>query len=235
MIKHHPDDNMLTEYSSGSLAWALGISVAAHIQLCPHCRQRVDQLNKLGGTILTNSIAERVEPNTFTNLMDKIRAQPSAPSAEKISAAPTANYVQQQAKTKQQDPMFSHMPKVITKLLPGDGKLKWRRASSTLKTAQLKTGQTQYEVAFQKISSGGKVLEHDHSGLEVTLVLFGSFSDENGIYTKGDFLVRTPGEVHRPTATLNEDCLCLSVCEAPVKITGLWGKVINPFLGFHPA
>jgi putative transcriptional regulator len=127
------------------------------------------------------------------------------------------------------------VPKVIAKLLPRDGKLKWQRISSSLKTARLQTGQSQYEVAFQRISSGGKVVEHDHRGLEVTMVLCGSFSDEDGVYNQGDFLVRNPGEVHRPTATQNQDCLCISVVEAPVKVTGFFGKLVNPFLSFRPA
>ncbi|RYZ78888.1 MAG: transcriptional regulator, partial [Moraxellaceae bacterium] len=99
----------------------------------------------------------------------------------------------------------------------------------------LVTGQNQYEVAFQRITSGGKVIEHDHRGLEVTLVLHGSFSDEGGVYNEGDFLVRNPGDVHRPTATQNQDCLCLSVTEAPVSVTGFFGKFINPFLTIKPA
>lgn len=228
MIKHHPDDNLLTEYSSGSLAWALGIGVSAHLQLCPHCRQRVDQLNRLGGSILGNSVAEQVEPGAFAQLMSRIQKAATQP----IAAANTKTELHT---TYLRDPMLKRLPKVIAKLLPQDGTLKWRRSSMDLRTVYLKTGQDQYEVGFQKIRSGGTVVEHDHRGLEITLVLYGSFSDENGIYTEGDFLVRNPGEVHRPTATLNQDCLCFSVAEAPVKVTGLLGKIVNPFLGFHPA
>ncbi len=228
MIKHHPDDNLLTEYASGSLATAVGLIVCAHLQACPHCRQRVEQLNKLGAAILTQSVAEPVQVDTFVQLMERIRNQKAAaPAPEKKVLELHATYAN--------DPLLKHVPKVIAKLLPRDGKLKWQRASSSLKTARLATGQQDYEVAFQRISSGGKVVEHDHRGLEVTLVLHGSFSDEDGVYSAGDFLVRTPGEVHRPTATQNQDCLCISVVEAPVRVTGFIGKLINPFLSFKPA
>lgn len=228
MITHHPDDNILTEYAGGSLATALGLIVCAHLQTCPHCRQRVEHLNKLGAAILNQSVAEPVQGDTFAQLMERIRNQKTAaPAPEKKVPELHATYAN--------DPMLKHVPKVIAKILPRDGKLKWQRASSSLKTARLTTGQQEYEVAFQRISSGGKVVEHDHRGLEVTLVLHGSFSDEDGVYSPGDFLVRTPGEVHRPTATQNQDCLCISVVEAPVKVTGLMGKFINPFLSFKPA
>jgi putative transcriptional regulator len=231
MIKHHPDDNLLTEYASGSLATAVGLIVCAHLQACPHCRQRVEHLNKLGAAILTQSVAEPVQVDTFAQLMERIRTQASAENIpeKKIAKAPELHA------TYANDPLLKHVPKIIAKLLPSDGKLKWQRASSSLKTARLTTGQQDYEVAFQRISSGGKVVEHDHRGLEVTLVLHGSFSDEDGVYSAGDFLVRNPGEVHRPTATQNQDCLCISVVEAPVKVTGLIGKIVNPFLSFKPA
>jgi len=229
MINHHPDDNLLTEYASGSLANALGIIVCAHLQNCPHCRQRVEHLNKLGAAILKQSATEPVKAETFDQLMARIRSQ--SPVADVDSAAK----VQQTHVSYEKDPMLKRLPKVIAKLLPSDGKLKWQRASGSLKIARLRAGQQQYEISFQRISCGGKVVEHDHRGLEVTLVLHGSFSDEDGIYSEGDFLVRTPGEVHRPTATQNQDCLCISVVEAPVKVTGLFGKFLNPFLSFHPA
>lgn len=238
MITHHPDDNLLTEYSSGSLASALGVIVCAHLQSCPHCRKRVEQLNKLGAAILNQSVAEAVQPESFDNLMARIRSQKSeiavGENSCKSSEAALTN-LQELHPVYKNDPLLRNLPKIITKLLPHDGKLKWERVSSSLKTARLKTGQSQYEVAFQRISSGGKVVEHDHRGLEVTMVLCGSFSDENGVYNQGDFLVRNPGEVHRPTATLNQDCLCISVVEAPVKVTGLFGKLVNPFLNFRPA
>jgi putative transcriptional regulator len=227
MIHHHPDDNLLTEYASGSLATAVGLLVCAHLQACPHCRQRVEYLNKLGAAILNQSVAEPVQADTFVQLMERIRSQGAVEKVAPKTVELHATYAN--------DPLLKHVPKVIAKLLPRDGKLKWQRASGSLKTARLAAGQQEYEVAFQRISSGGKVVEHDHRGLEVTLVLHGSFSDEDGIYSPGDFLVRTPGEVHRPTATQNQDCLCISVSEAPVKVTGFVGKLINPFLSFRPA
>lgn len=230
MITHHPDDNLLTEYSSGSLANALGVVVCAHLQTCPHCRKRVEQLNKLGAAILNQSVAEAVEPESFEQLMARIRsASTESSSVEKSSSLEALHPVYAK------DPLLKNVPKVIAKLLPRDGKLKWERVSGALTTARLKAGQSQYEVAFQRISSGGRVVEHDHRGLEVTMVLCGSFSDEDGVYNQGDFLVRNPGEVHRPTATQNQDCLCISVVEAPVKVTGLFGKLVNPFLSFRPA
>jgi putative transcriptional regulator len=66
------------------------------------------------------------------------------------------------------------------------------------------------------------------------VVLKVSFSDEDGVYHPGDFIVREAGEIHRPCATLNDDCICLSVLEAPIKLTGI-KRIFNPFLRFSPS
>ena len=233
MINHHPDENLLIEYSSGSLAWALSLSVCAHIQLCPQCRQKTTNLNKVGGALLNISATESCAPNTFDNLMQRIHQESNSSITIKI---PTTSVRGSEIHhTYRNESLLNRLPKIVEKLLPTDGKLKWQRVSSSLKTARLVAGQHEYEVAFQCISSGGKVVEHDHRGLEITLVLQGSFSDDQGIYSEGDFLVRNIGEVHRPTAAQNQDCLCLSVVAAPVHVTGFLGRLINPFLSIKPA
>lgn len=226
MINYHPDDNLLTEYASGSLPVAIGLSVSAHLQMCPQCAKQTEQLNRLGGVILTTSKSEVVSSDCFAQLMTRIHQQDSKTQAQSTCAKAHLPYP---------DLAVDKLPKVVKKLLPADGKLTWKRVSSILKTAYLTVGQGDYEVALQKIRSGGEVIEHDHRGLEITLVLSGSFSDEHGVYSEGDFLVRNPGDIHRPTATKNEDCLCLSVMSAPVAITGLVGKLLNPFVAFKPA
>lgn len=226
MNKHHPDDNLLAEYSAGSLAWALSLGVATHLHFCPECRARVASMNRIGAAMLNTCQPQSVDNNAFEQLMQRIKQD----SASDRPEARPAN----KAKPNK-DKMLNNLPALVSKLLPKDKPLRWRFVSPALRMARLQTGQNQYEVAFHRICAGGKVAEHGHKGLEVTVVLKGSFSDGDGVYTPGDFLVRQQGEVHRPTAAQNEDCLCFSIVEAPVQVTGLLGKLINPFLSIKPA
>jgi len=226
MIRFHPDENMLAEYSSGILDSALAITVKTHLQLCPVCRQKAANFDAIGATLLANSGvdtedargAEELE-HSFSDLMKRIKSSQETRSVTK-------------AKAREQR---SDLPPMVSALIPKDSKLKWHRVTRFLKQANLSAGQEKYEVCLHKIERGGRVAKHDHRGLEVTVVLQGAFSDENGTYEKGDFIVREPGQKHRPQATLNQDCLCLTVVEAPVKLTGLFGALVNPFLPFHPA
>ena len=67
-------------------------------------------------------------------------------------------------------------------------------------------------------------------GDEYTVILEGSFSDEAGLYHQGDFLVRDASHRHTPVATNDRECICLAVTEAPIQLTGLFGRLLNPFI-----
>ncbi len=237
MAKHHPDENMLTEYAAGSLEWALSLSVAAHLHFCVTCRNSVWSLNHLGGTLLSNCDRAPIDTATFEKLMARIHSpQLQSESLQAVSAsstpdtdnpAPAENIIVVSKHTALTNP-----PRVVRKLIPR--KLKWKFVTPSMKMAPLVTGQEKFGVALHRISSGGRVGRHNHRGREVTLVLQGSFSDGFGVYSAGDFVVREPGQIHRPTATENEDCICLTVSEMPAAMTGLWGKVLSPFLSTRP-
>ncbi|MBB3169328.1 ChrR family anti-sigma-E factor [Simiduia aestuariiviva] len=214
MIKHHPDDNLLIEFSAGTLAFGQSIAVSSHLHFCHHCQQRVERLNHVGASLLTDVESVPVSDD----LLDSVMAQLDAPTPKRKPAAPSNQ----------------KMPRVIDKILSKQGKAKWEFLTPSLDMARLHTGQQQFEVALHRIKAGGSVAQHDHRGTEITLVLDGSFSDENGIYNEGDFLVRDAGQVHRPLASRDAPCICLSVVAAPVRMTGPFMRLLNPFLSFKP-
>ncbi len=125
-----------------------------------------------------------------------------------------------------------HLPDCIQEFLPEDG-LCWRKLTRSLRAARISVGEDKCELGLHWIAAGGKTPEHDHRGLEITVVLQGSFSDEDGVYQEGDFLVREPGDIHRPRAARDEECVCLSVLEAPIKLTGV-KRIMNVLMGFVP-
>jgi putative transcriptional regulator len=98
-----------------------------------------------------------------------------------------------------------------------------------IRSVRLATGD-EYSVALQRVEPGCKVPRHDHRGLEFTVVLSGSFSDEFGVYGDGDFMLREPGQRHLPLAAQNEECICLTVQQAPVRFTGWFWRCLNPLL-----
>lgn len=220
MIKHHPNTNTLSEYAAGSLDIAASLAVAAHLHFCPHCRKHVESMQTLGGVVMENTPPVAVEDSVLSGVLARIDSGDAIEEAKTSEAKPSAS--------------LGDLPPVVAKVIGQKSTLSWKKLTSSLQIAPLKTGQGKAEVSLHKISAGGKVMEHDHRGMEYTLVLKGSFSDEDGVYQPGDFILKQPGDVHRPYAAANRDCLCLTVVEAPVRFTGLLGWLINPFLRLNP-
>lgn len=220
MVHRHPDNTILAEYAAGSLGLAPTISVTTHLQYCDQCEHEVDTLAKIGGEILAQEGIATLSDGLFDSVLARIDSGPS--STEKRT--PRAS--------EDPDGLRQSLPRYVQKFLPTE-QLDWRFLSPSLKVSSISVGDAAHELALHRIAAGGKAPQHDHRGQEITVVLTGSFSDEDGVYQPGDFIVRSPGDVHRPIAAQNEECVCLSVLAAPIKLTGL-KRAFNPFLKFSP-
>ena len=230
MINHHPDENILTEFVTGSLEPAQALAVRTHLHYCPQCQSNVRLLEQLAGIMFEGLEPQPLTENSFDVLMSRI---------DNLSDSKTGLQEPEQSKT--------FLPPVLDRLMAGEP-FKWRKLTRALDSMVLNTNaisnqstspgkspkkrpdQANCEISLQKIRAGGKVPEHDHRGIEMTVVLQGSLSDADGIYHPGDFIVKNPGQSHQPVSARNEDCLCLSVQQAPVRLTGFFGSLLNPFI-----
>lgn len=221
MPHYHPDTSTLNDYAAGTLDISISIAVKAHLEMCPECRRQVQQLEHAGAYFFENN-----QSTVSDTLLGKVMNKISNSGIESTQAY--KNYQQQSSKAASYT--NQGLPKVVQKLLgqPLD-KLNWRKLGKKLKFARVKTGDKRNELAMYHIFAGGKVPHHRHKSDEITLVLKGSFSDEDGVYEKGDFILRTVGEQHSIAATQNEDCLCLAVQEKPIAFTGFF-RLLNPLL-----
>ena len=221
MINRHPDSELLVEYTSGGLSLAPSIAVTTHLQFCDTCDGSVESLKHIGGDLLEQADAVPVSEGLFEKVLLGIDTD-AGDSESRCNA-----------NTKAVDDVGHALPRYVQRLLP-EGNLRWKFLSPSLRVATVSVGEDRYELALHRIKAGGKAPEHNHKGQEITVVLTGTFSDEDGIYQPGDFVVREQGDVHRPIAAQNEECICLSVLAAPIKLTGM-KRLVNPFLSFSPS
>ena len=224
MIKHHPSTALLTDYTVGSLSVAPAVSVTTHLKYCQQCRDSVGSLKQLGGALLCEAEPAQISHDLLSQTLDRLDAD-----VGEMALAEGASEVHEFELSDE----LKGIPEYLNQFLPRNG-LNWRKLSSSVTVAPISVGETRYELALHKICAGGQTPVHDHNGVEYTVVLKGSFSDEDGMYNEGDFLIREPGDIHRPFATQHEDCICLSVLEAPIRLKGL-GRVLNPFMRFQPS
>ena len=93
------------------------------------------------------------------------------------------------------------------------------------------TGDEQTTARLLRIPAGRPVPTHSHGGLELTLVLSGAFSDATGTYSRGDLQEADENIDHQPHAALGEDCICLAVTDAPLRLKSLAARMVQPLIG----
>ncbi|MBW4935498.1 ChrR family anti-sigma-E factor [Marinobacter sp. F4206] len=211
MTRHHPDSLSLMEYSAGNLSEPHALCIRLHLDECPQCRSRVDTLDSLGAVMMEHQPKVSVSETMFDDILSKIDSTPAEP-------APTL-------------PVSRMSP--LEKLLGEDiNKLPWKRQLgdvSVLDITDRFPGQRE-QVVLQKLSAGGKAPAHTHRGEETTIVLQGAFADQKGVFNQWDFVVLNEQDEHKPVAVGCEDCITLSVLSAPVKLTGTFTRMLNPFI-----
>jgi putative transcriptional regulator len=215
-IKHHPSHDMLVDFSAGNLGTAESICVSAHLHFCDQCRNELMRLDQVASQLMTEAEPQIIDESLFNSVMSKIDALPEVP-------------------TKIEPKEKSDFPHSVTKLInETENAPNWRRMSSSVDVARVRTGQNKFEVALHRICAGGKTPHHGHNGTEFTVVLKGSFSDEQAVYSEGDFLLRGPGDKHQPMGAQNGECICLSALEAPIKLSSQLGFLMKPWLRINP-
>lgn len=202
MVKYHPDARFLTDYAAGSLPASQALCVATHLHYCPGCRLRVGELTELGAELFMQQQPAAVDTSSFEKLLSRITTQPAMGTPQPAAA---------------NDSRMSALPRTLHKLAGAKlEKVKWNSVGSKFRYAHLNVGDRTRETSLLDIKAGGSVPQHRHDGDEITVLLKGSFSDQEGKYSVGDFIVRTKGETHQPVATQDQDCLCLATLDAPI-------------------
>lgn len=214
MLQHHPDTQLLVDYTAGSLAFGPSLCVAVHLGDCPECRARVKDLTLLGAELVEQLKPVAVSDGLLGNILAELDGSP-APVARVRAAA--------------------GVPQPLSKLIPnGLNAMPWKRLTPDLQAVVLAVGDADNQVSLIRMKPGGSIPEHRHKGSELTVVLKGGFSDRTGSYKRGDFMALGEDDTHRPIAHQNEDCICLAAQNAPLQFTGFWSKLANPFMAIQP-
>ena len=215
MPTHHPGDDLLIAYAAGSQEEPVSLVVATHLALCPRCRGEVARLEELGGTLLEEQPAEALGEDSLERILVRLdEPAPEAPQRPAELAAGPAPLV----------------PRPLRDYLGGGlDQLDWTSFRG-LEKVELLSDRPGFRTRLMRIKSGTAMPTHSHEGNELTLVLAGGFSDEHGHFVRGDVAEADPSVDHQPVADPGEDCLCLAVTDAPLRLTGPFGRLLNPFL-----
>ena len=203
----------MAAYSAGSLPLSQALCISTHLERCPECVRRLQRLNHVGSELM-----QQLEPApASTELRDKLFARLDSLTEDNVET------VDEEAD--------SSVPKCLRQFVNGGyDKLHWKRVSADIQSVELCRDSNGARVELLKIRPGGSAITHTHLGDEYTVILEGGFSDESGLYGEGDFLFRNDSDKHTPVATQHRECLCLAVTEGPIQFTGMFSRLLNPFV-----
>ena len=209
---YHPSDELLVAYGAGSLDEAASLLVATHLALCPRCRAEVGRIEALGGAVIETLPPSDLGADALASVLARLDQLPGTPIARSpVVVAPG-------------------LPSPLRDYLPASlDALPWKRLAAGIEQAILLQARG-IRARLLRIGAGIVVPEHGHGGMELTMVLQGGFADQGQGYARGDVAMADRQVVHSPAADRSETCLCLAVTDAPLKLTGLVGMLVNPFL-----
>jgi len=234
---HHPSQALLRSFSEGQLSTGMSVAISAHIEYCDECRQASSRINAelarewLAAEPVRGTESAASGSRSFEHTADKTpRFSNSRAMLDQITSQPqivTLNNVGANS----DKPVELHMhersvklPRVLAKA--AEKGVVWRKLAGGINTARL-TLDTGSQCDFMYMKPGSQAPSHTHYGVEVTLVLDGTFEDELGEYMRGDFVLRQSDQTHTPRS--DEGCLCYSVLDSPLLFTSGWSRMLNPF------
>lgn len=210
---------VMLDYASGAAEEPVALAVATHLDLSPAAALQYQRLNAVGGALLDDIEPVALGADALDRMMALLDAEaqvaPVARAAGPVSAAVAGSPVP--------GPLQAYVGQSFETL-------RWRTLAPGVEEYVLPLGTRGFRTSLLRIAPGRAMPEHSHAGDEITVVIEGAFDDSCGQFRRGDIEFAGPALSHKPIADARMGCLCLAVLSAPVRLTGLLGWVVNPFL-----
>lgn len=204
-ISHHISDPLMAAYAAGNLAQPYALVIASHISMCDDCRARMTAHEMAGGAVMMDSAAVELSSDLKAGIMARL----DEPAPKEITYKKSGVF-----------------PGPVMEALKGQPP-KWKPVGFGVRQSILRADKTG-SVRLLYIPGGEAVPDHSHDGLELTLVLQGSFSDETGRFGVGDIEIADDDLEHAPVADNGEACICLAATGAPLRFSSWMPRLFQP-------
>ena len=206
IITHHPSDETLAAFASGSLDEARSVVVAAHVALCGRCRATMGAFEQFGGALIEQAAPAPLRAESLDAALARLGTVEPPTSASR---------------------MISDYPEVLAPYGVGPWRwigrgLYWRKADVPSRDGT--------RVFMLKAAPGSSLPHHGHSGMEWTCVLEGAFRHDLGRYGPGDFDEADDSVEHTPFVERDATCVCLVALQGSLELRGWIGRLLQPFV-----
>jgi putative transcriptional regulator len=210
---HHPPEDLLAEFATGALEEAEHLVVGIHVTGCAQCSRFVKAMEQLAGAAIEDAEPAPISVGAFGLVMARIdeHHSPKAPRSIPASSAPED----------------LDLPELLRRCR--FGKRRWVAPGVSLQPIELPRSGKARAFLLQS-APGTRMLEHSHTGTELTCVLKGSFSHQGGRYGPGDFDYGDDDVDHRPIVGEEGPCLCVVAMTGDLRMNGFFGRLISPFV-----
>ena len=208
-VTHHPPPELLAGFAAGTLDAGEHLAVAVHASGCSTCRRLLRAVEGIGGSTLETIEPAPMKAGAFEAVvakLDRSLPQPSAP-ADRFTD--------------------DELPEILRHYRIG----RRRRVAPGVSMRPIELpGPSRSRAFLLRSNPGTRMLEHTHTGTELTCVLRGSFSHEGGRFGPGDFDFGDETLDHQPLVGGGEPCLCLVAMTGDLRMNGFFGRLISPFV-----
>jgi putative transcriptional regulator len=210
-IQHHPSDETLAAFASGTLDEARGLVVATHLSLCAVCHNAVRAFEHVGGVLLDDLTPTDMSAGAAECAMAQLeRPEPVSPARRGLPAAATRDLP---------------APLAQYDLTP------WRWIGRGVQWRSVAVNSADGGRVFMlKAAPGTRLPRHRHTGTEWTCVFEGAFRHDLGRFGPGDFDEADESVEHNPSVEDEVPCICLVALHGSIKLQSLMGRLLQPLL-----
>lgn len=207
--RRQPSEERLLAYAAGTLSAPEAVVVATHLALKPETRAWADLGRAVGGAILDQAEPVALDAGARDAALARLD---SSVSADERAAPPSAD---------------SSLPAPLRGLPLGP----WRWIGPGVHVRNVigpRDGACR--VILLRIAPGQCAPRHTHGGIELTCVISGAYTTEDGVFAAGDFEEADPNVTHQPRVISEEACLCVAALDGQIVLPGRIGRLLAPFV-----
>ncbi len=212
-IEHHPTDEMLAGFAAGALDHGQHVVIATHLVSCLQCRAFMRSMEEVGGALMARLSPAAMSTNALAAVDARLNEPVRPAAAIETDTVPETE--------------VPGLPKFVRRYRFGNWK--WIAPSVHLRPIVLPYP-SDTRVFLLKSGPGTKMLQHTHTGIEMTCVLSGAFRQDSARYGPGDFDLGDETIDHRPVVEQGQDCICLVAMQGELRLKGLIGRIVQPFV-----
>ena len=219
-IHHHPGDDLLLAQAAGQLPTGPSLVLAAHVEQCAHCQERVRLGEAIGGALLDELPEAVLRPDALARTLARIDALVPVEGGSAAAPAPSS--------APPPLPEGARWPRSLA----GCRATRWRWIGPGMRWSRVSVPwDPAANVFLLRIAAGKYLPQHTHSELEFTQVLHGRFHDGRALFGAGDFDAADGQVRHQPVVQDGSECICLAAVQGRVLFDGVVARTLGALVG----